>query len=470
MRPLLLLAVALGAAGSATDVSAQDSGGCEIRSGPRTQINTQGAATYISGRTRFDCEGGTSFVADSGFSAYGRRLLIGNVIYSDNEKTVTSQRLDQEERTGTLISTGSTVVTDKKTGSVLRAPMGLEYFRNKQTNEPGRLFVGAGRPHLTLYRTNTNNTSDTTDIDSDVMNLIGANEFHGTGNVVIKRGTLNATAGKAEFADSAGRMLLWANAQIKGEDYTLDADSIHGDIVQDVFKELRAFRNSHLKSKDLDIEASRLRMMFDSGTVQRLIAVGASRDARGKAVASKQAAAASEGGTASKPIALAQATAVTVDFKLIADSIDALAPDQKLREVNAVGGAYAERAPDSLDTTLPDLIKRDWLRGDTVRAFFVEAPDSIKARRAQSDSTGFDRVLERMVAMGGAQPATAIFRVRDQNDTTKKVQVNYIAARKITTFFKEGSLYDVNAEGEIKGIYLQPINVTTTPAPTRRNQ
>jgi hypothetical protein len=469
MRRLFLLAVALSAAGSSTDVSAQDSGGCEIRSGPRTQINTYGAATYISGRTRFDCEGGTLFVADSGFSAYGRRLLIGNVIYSDNEKTVTSQRLDQEERTGTLISTGSTVVTDKKTGSILRAPMGLEYFRNKQANEPGRLFVVGGRPHLTLYRTNANNTADTTDIDSDQMTLIGSNEFHGTGNVVIKRGALNATAGKAEFADSAGRMLLWLKAQIKGEDYTLDADSIHGDIVEDVFKELRAFRDAHLKSKDLDVESSRLRMMFDSGTVQRLIAVGASRDAR-RAAAAKQPSTANQGEAAVRPAAAKQATTVSVDFTLIADSIDALAPAQKLQEVNAVGDAYAERAPDSLDATLPDLIKRDWLRGDTVRAFFVEAPDSIKARRAQTDSTGFDRVLERMIALGGAQPATAIFRLRDQNDTTKKVQVNYIAARKITTFFKEGSLYDVNAEGEIKGIYLQPINVTTTPPPTRRNQ
>jgi hypothetical protein len=470
MRRLFLLAVALSAAGSSTKVSAQDSGGCEIRSGPRTQINTYGAATYISGRTRFDCEGGTSFVADSGFSAYGRRLLIGSVVYSDNEKTVTSQRLDQEERTGTLISTGSTVVTDKKTGSILRAPMGLEYLRNKQTNEPGRLFVGGGRPHLTLYRTNANNTADTTDIDSDQMNLIGSNEFHGTGNVIIKRGTLNATAGKAEFADSAGRMLLWLKAQIKGEDYTLDADSIHGDLVEDVFKELRAFRDAHLKSKDLDVESARLRMMFDSGTVQRLVAVGASRDARA-AAGPKQPGAANQGEAASRPPAAAkQATSVSVDFKLIADSIDALAPAQKLREVHAVGDAYAERTPDSLDTALPDLIKRDWLRGDTVRAFFVEAPDSIKARRAQTDSTGFDRVLERMIALGGAQPATAIFRVREQNDTTKKVQVNYIAARKITTFFKEGSLYDVNAEGEIKGIYLQPINVTTTPPPTRRNQ
>ena len=450
MRYLFLLAVALAAAGSLTGVSAQDGGGCEIRSlGTRNQINTQGPATYISGRTRFDCENGITFVADSGFSAYGRRLLIGNVIYSDAEKTVTSQRLDQEERTGTLISTGSTVVTDKKTGSVLRAPLGLTYVKGGQTNAPGRMDVPSGRPHLTLYR-NENNAQDTTDIDADQMVLIGSNEFHGTGNVIIKRGDLNATSGEAIFADSAGFMLLWRNAHIKGEDYTLDADSIHGDIVADVFKELRAFRNSHLLSSDLDVQSTRLRMMFDSGTVQRMIAVG-TRGASG--------------------VPGTQATAVNVDFKLIADSIDALAPAQKLKELAAVGKAYAERAADSLDTKLPDLIKRDWLRGDTVRAYFVEAPDSIKERRAKADSAAFDRVMERMIALGGAQPATAIFRVRDEKDTTKQVQVNYVAARKITTFFKEGALYDVNAEGEIKGMYLQPINVTTTaPAPTRRNQ
>jgi hypothetical protein len=454
MRRVSVLAVALLMAGSFSAVSAQDGGGCDIRSGPKTQINTQGAATYISGRTRFDCEGGTSFVADSGFSAYGRRLLIGNVIYSDSQKTVTSQRLDQEERTGTLISTGSTVVTDKKTGSILRAPLGLTYVKGATSNEPGRMTVPAGRPHLTLYRAKENAANagkDTTDIDSDQMILVGSNEFHGIGNVIIKRGDLNATAGEAVFADSAGLMLLWRTAHIKGQDYTLDADSIHGDIVADVFKELRAFRNSHLVSKDLDVQSTRLRMMFDSGTVKRMIAVGAPKEAKAA-------------------LAGPQASAINVDFKLVADSIDALAPAQKLQEVDAVGNAYAERAADTLDTKLPDLIKRDWLRGDTVRAYFTEAPDSIKERRAKSDSTSFDRVLERMIALGGAQPATAIFRVRDQNDSTKQVQVNYIAAKKITTFFKEGALYDVNAEGEIKGIYLQPINVTTTPAPTRRNQ
>ena len=438
------LALALCISGGFARVRAQGSS-CEIRSGPATRINTQGAATYISGRTHFDCEGGTSFVADSGFSAYGRRLLIGNVVYSDSIKTVTSQRLDQEERTGTLISTGSTVVTDRKTGSVLKAPLGLTYVKGKQPTDQGTLYVSGGRPHLTLYRDNTSTSKrDTTNIDSDQMTLVGSNEFHGVGNVLIKRGVLDAAAGEAIFSDSAGRMQLWRTAKIKGENYTLDADSIHGDIVADVFKEMRAFRSAHLVSSDLDVQSFRLRIMFDSGAVHRLIAVGTPKDPQTKASAG-------------------QANAVTPDFKLTADSIDALAPDQKLKEVFAVGEAYAERASDSLDVKLPDLIKKDWLRGDTVRAYFAEAPDSIKQRRAKTDSTSFDRVLERMIALGAAQPATAIFRMRDEKDTTKQVQVNYLVAKKITTFFKDGSLYDVNAEGEIKGMYLQPINVTPTP-------
>jgi hypothetical protein len=449
------LALALCISGGLAPVNAQNAqGSCDIRSGPTTRINTMGAATYISGRTHFDCEGGTSFVADSGFSAYGRRLLIGNVIYSDSLKTVTSQRLDQEERTGTLISTGSTVVTDKKTGSVLRAPVGLTYVKSKQTNDQGTLYVSSGRPHLTLYGDNTNtNKRDTTNIDSDQMTMVGSNELHSVGNVVIKRGALDATSGEAIFSDSAGRMLLWRTAKIKGESYTLDADSIHGDIDADVFKELRAFRAAHLVSNDLDVRSTRLRIVFDSGAVHRMIAVGNTRDKR------------------SAKDSVAQANAVTPDFKLTADSIDALAPDQKLKEVFAVGQAYAERASDSLDVKLPDLIKKDWLRGDTVRAYFVEAPDSIKQRRAKTDSTSFDRVLERMIALGAAQPATAIFRMRDEKDATKQVQVNYLVAKKITTFFKDGSLFDVNAEGEIKGMYLQPINVTptTTTQATKRN-
>ncbi|HSL69264.1 MAG TPA: hypothetical protein VK864_03440, partial [Longimicrobiales bacterium] len=177
----LVIACALLGPGSAASLAAQ--GTCEVISGPRTVINEVGPATYISGRTRIRCDDGLAFIADSMFSAYGRRLLIGNVEFSDPEKTVTSQRLDHDSRSGIVIATGATVVTDRKTGSVLNAPQGLQYTRESGTT-PAQLVVSSGRPHLTLYRDRTSGTRDTTEVDSNLMRLVGENVFYGTGNVV----------------------------------------------------------------------------------------------------------------------------------------------------------------------------------------------------------------------------------------------------------------------------------------------
>jgi hypothetical protein len=168
-----------------------------------------------------------------------------------------------------------------------------------------------------------------------------------------------------------------------------------------------------------------------------------------------------------------RANVVTPEFNLIGDSIDALSPAQKLEQVTAVGRAYGSRQADSTDLKLPPLIRSDWLRGDTIIGFFTEAPDSIKARRAPNDSS-FDRVLERLIASGGEQPATAMYRMREANDTTTdQLQVNYITAKRITARFKDGEVHDVSAEEKVAGVYLQPIRRTEPPAqppPTRRRQ
>jgi hypothetical protein len=406
-------------------------------------IQTVGDAVYVGGRTSYKCPRGVSFVADSAVSAFGVRTLIGNVVYTDSLKEIRTDRsLQYQERIGIVAVEGNATMIDRKTGSVLLAPEGLVYTRENETR-PSKLEVFRGRPYLTLVDSARNGApQDTMHVRSDQMVITGQDQFTGRGTVEIRRGQLNATGAQTVFNDSTGIMQLWGIARIIGENYDVRGDSIYTELEGDEFRTVRVFRNARIVSEDLNVTGVRLNIAFDSGAVQRLIAVGQKRD------------------STNTSIIAVQAEAVAPEFTLKADSIDAVAPKQKLELVTAVGDAYGVRAPDSLDLKLPEMIRSDWLRGDTVIAHFTEASDSAKARRPKSD-TASDRVLERLIAIGReAKPATATYRMRAAGDTTNNLEVGYIAARRITAVFKDGAVHDVDAEGQIQGLYLQPIRRT----------
>ena len=61
-----------------------------------------------------------------------------------------------------------------------------------------------------------------------------------------------------------------------------------------------------------------------------------------------------------------RARALSPEREITADSIDALMPGQRVREVRALRKAYAESNPDSGVVST----QRDWMRGDTIVARF----------------------------------------------------------------------------------------------------
>jgi hypothetical protein len=426
-------------------------GTCDIIPLRPQTVQQLGDALYIGGRTEFRCTDGVTVVSDSAMRAFGMRTLIGNVSFSDVEKTILTNLLQYDERTGKVVTFGNTTITDKKAGSILNAPNGLIYWRETEQNPVPRIEVLNGRPRLSLIEeakpgelpAKSGELTDTTTIVADRMEIVGQRLFRGWGTVEIKRGELDASGNQTVFDDSLGLMDLWGIAHIKGDTYDVRGDSIHAEVEGDVFRDVWVYRNAKIDREDLKVDGHRMRVVFDSGAVQRLIAVGGAR-----------------AGLKGAP----QANANTPDFVFTADSIDARAPKQSLEQVIGVGNAYGSRKPDSLDLKLPELIQKDWLRGDTINAYFVEAPDSVKAKRASSiKATGedpdssFTRVLDRLLASGQeGRPATALYRMRSEKDSTKQAEVGYVAARQITALFRDGEVYDLNAVDTVRGVFLQP--------------
>ncbi|MGQ0813627.1 MAG: OstA-like protein [Gemmatimonadota bacterium] len=420
----IALAIALVMAGT-VQLDAQGQS-CDLADSRQSYSVGGGAVIYIGGPV-FRCNTGTTILADSAVyvQATGRIDFIGNVRFDEAERTLTSQYAQYIGRERRLMAQQNVLLTNKQDGSTLRA-LSLDYLQKSPSNPEARIDVHSGRPRATLYRKRQGTSViDTTIVDADRMQIVGENVFRGWGSVDVKRGDLTSKSGYAEFDQDGSYMRLYGLARVVDDTMTLSADSIDADMINsDEFKEIRARRDATLEAEAVNVDAPRLRIMFDSAQVTRMIAVGGKRISE----------------------AAAQATSRSQDFTLIADSIDAKTPAQKIDMVIAVGAALGERTPDSLDATLPELIAKDWVRGDTVQAFF-----GTDTTTANPDSA---RVLERIVAKGA--PASSTYRLREQVNDSTEISVNYLTAKMIDVIFKNGEVDHVRAEGEIRGIYLQP--------------
>lgn len=421
-------------------LSAQNT--CELIDSRQVQTVGGGVVVYVGGPV-FNCSNGSRIVADSAIILRDQQRsdFIGNVQFTDAERTLTAQNAQYLSRERRLMAQVDVVLRSRKDGSSLRATS-MDYYQNSPTYPEGRIDVHTGRPRATTTRRRANNVAivDTTIIDADRMQIIGEHTFRGWGNVQTRRADMRTTSAFAEFNEQANLMVLSGQATVTSDTFRLRADSINAIIVNgDEFRELRAFREVVLESQSVDLTAPALRLSFANGQVERLVALGGSRIQPGAP----------------------QARAVSPDFVLTADSIDAISPKQKLERVFAIGKARGEAWSDTAaDRTLPQIIRTDWVQGDTVRAYFADRkPIPAGARqkpRPQRTPAGADssRVLERIVAHG--TPASSTYRLREQVGDSVEISVNYLTAKKLDVKFQDGAVQTVAAEGEIRGLYLQP--------------
>jgi hypothetical protein len=151
-----------------------------------------------------------------------------------------------------------------------------------------------------------------------------------------------------------------------------------------------------------------------------------------------------------------------------------------------VGSAYGEYAADSTGASLPAVIAHDWMRGDTITGFFAPDPnaaagkgaDSTAAPKANTEKSGEQTegepkrakaVLERLVAVGEQGHARSLYRMREKGKEGEPPNVNYLVANRIVLVMRDGEVKDVEADGPIQGMHLQPSGQngkSGPPAPT----
>jgi lipopolysaccharide export system protein LptA len=316
------------------------------------------------------------------------------------------------------------------------------------------------------------------EIDARRMFLEGQRYFRATGAVNIRRDSLRARADSVEYDESGGTLFLAREAHLETEEFQIDADTIHLDIPGDDVREVTARREAVLDGEDLLMLAPTIRLFLEEGALERLVAV------RDTVVGSMAPDSVSDEGVAAGPLHPAARSVglerfplrpytFAEDFLLWADSVEVLAPGEILDRVKAVGTARGETlARDTLNTPdTPDLIRRDWLEGDTVLAIFAPVPDSVRrAEREAGDTTGARYRLDRLVARSGAR---SLYRLAPSDSTLAegeegddRLAVHYVTGAEITILMEEGEVDRMEVVGPTKGLHLEPVARRAPPPDT----
>lgn len=472
MRLRILLAAAFTLLPAAASGQGRD---CElVRASQARRIETTYSELwFVSGPAEFRCTDGTAVRADSAIYNEGVSLeLIGRVFYADSARTLEAERAVYYLTSQRLHAQGSVVLTDRRDdGSVIRGES-LTHERATPDRPEARTIVsGQPRPHATFRPRGSAEAApgDTAtlpfEVDADWMEIRGESRFTATGNVEISRGATRSGARGATFDQAEERLVLTADAWIEQEDLRLQAQTIEVALAGEQLRSVIAREEAHLEGRDLTVDATTIRLEFEDGALQRLIAVVPPP--------------APEAVGTEPPVARPRAIAHARDLRLIADSIDALAPGQTLREIIAVGDAFAAREPDSLSVGLPELIANDWVSGDTIDAHFALAEKAVSSSdppRAGAEQTrpgsavgaGRDTaevVLERLIVTGSGGRAQALYRVSREGRDPGPPAINYTVADRITLVLSGGEVKEAEATGEVRGNYLEPQRRSARSAP-----
>lgn len=393
----------------------------EDASGKRTLFLSGGVVAHCIGQ-------GNTLTADSAeyYESERRLYLVGNVHYTEARATVTSRTMTYYQNDDHLHAEGD-VVAVLSNGSTLRGPS-ADYYRSTPQRAVARMFA-PGRPRVTLVQRDTTGNGrppDTAHVVANQIAMEGDSLVYASRSVQITRPDLLAT-GDSAFLDSGRDFArLMREPSVKGtgsRSFTLTGGVIdlysHNRQVERVV----ATPNGHALSQDLELVADSIDLRVQTNQLQRAIAWGKTR-----------------------------AHAVSPDREIIADSIDAIMPGQRIREVRALRNAYAESNPDSGVVSK----QRDWMRGDTIVAYF----DSLVV----GDTSGKAKIRE-IVAEGNA---SSFYQMKNSKGPATEPSINYVRGRIIDILFEDRKVATVTVTDRATGVLIEPAAASTgtTPAGT----
>ncbi|HEY0778418.1 MAG TPA: hypothetical protein VGD56_10690, partial [Gemmatirosa sp.] len=402
---------------------------------------------YVGGGSVARCEGvNNRLSSDSAeyYQAAGLLVLIGNVVYDEPARAhMTALRTTYYTREERIVAEGNVVVT-LPSGTRMTGP-NAEYLRPVPPIRTSSRLTATGRPTVRLVGTGEEqdtrtapragaaaappDTSVTVIISNTILDEADSVVYAG-GDVDITRTDVIANSDSAVFEQESETAHLIRNARIRGtrgRPFTLTGALVDLFTRERQLSRVFARHDAHVTSDSLTLASDTVDLRLTAGLMNRAFAWGPTR-----------------------------ATAVAPDRDLIADSIAAYLPSQRVREIHALRKAVARSVP---DTAKLRSTERDVLRGDTIVARF----DTLAAARDTSRTPP----VRQLVAVGSA---TAFNQLASSEGREGRPSLNYVRGRTITVDLDSGVVREVIVVGRSDGVYLEPGDTTHTDssATTRR--
>jgi hypothetical protein len=287
--------------------------------------------------------------------------------------------------------------------------------------------TATGNPTVTL------GTKDSSEkpvvVNAASIFMTGDSLVYASRNVVITRTDLVARADSAFLDGRVGNesMRLMFKPSIEGLEGR--KFKLEGRIIDAISRERKLERviardSGHATSQDLEIFAETIDLRMSNDAMERAIAF--SRAGQARAIAPGQ--------------------------TITADSIDVRMPGQKVRVVYAVRNA---RADSDADTVRFHTTERDWLRGETVVAWF----DSTATK-----DTSKTPPIERIIATHKADSAQAYYHMAAADTSIKRPAISYVRGREILIEFNNRRVGLVSVRDSVVGMYLEPKRDTASAA------
>ena len=381
---------------------------------------------FASNGVRVICPSkGITLVADSAEIYEGDRVyLVGHVVYDEPRLHLNSDFLTYwfvEER----LFAYQNVSARLPTGSTMRGPQAT-YLRAVPRLRTRSQMTAIGRPTFNIVENDSRGRPQPpVVVVANTVLMDGDSLVYGSGNVELTRPELKAKSDSAAIDSGRETMRLVGSPDITG---TKDRPfTLRGDII-DLYSRNRRLQRvlsrarAVATSQDLNLRSDTIDLRLQDDLLERAMAWGPAR-----------------------------ATAVSPTQRMIADSLDVRMPKQRVREVHALRKAFAEGKPDSTkfraDTT-------DWLRGDTILAFF----DSTTKDTSKTPQ------IELLVARGNA---SSFYNLPPQDTTLRRPAISYAKGRTIRIDFNEQRVATVAVDSLGGGLFVEPNADTTANANAR---
>ena len=485
-RPLLGIALTLALCGLVAASEAHAQGGrcdIELRGGSDSSRMTTTTSVvngprnvFFGGRVNARClNQDVRLVADSAEWYQGAQVLylIGNVKYTEPRVRVTSDQMNYFQVDERLVANGNVEAT-LPSGSIMRGPQAT-YYRAVKGMRPAAKLEAVQRPRLWLSQRDSAGTqSEPVQITANQLTTDNDSLVYAGGKVEITRSDLDARSDSA-FLDSGNefaRLMIQPVIIGKGEkSYTLRGRQVELYTRNRIVQRVLAQAEARATSEDLLLTADTIDLRVDHNKAQAAYVWGKSR-----------------------------ARAVSPDRDLVADSLAVRMPDQQLHEVRAFRKAVATTMPDTATVRSGE---KDWLKGDTIFAFFdttarrttgrvapaspvvprsavvtarpkgkgKPASDSTAARGATvardavprvvtgADSTKADTAalkpqLRELRSIGHA---SSRYQVAAQGSPPERPAINYSRGDRITVTMDSVGVSQVQIDEHAVGVYLEPV-------------